>query len=78
MSQAKTRLLFTLIYKKAHDEGQPFDLLILDLTIPGGLGGKEVMKRLLQIDPDVKAVVSSGYANDPVMSSYKDYGFFHA
>ncbi len=66
------------LYEKAHDEGRPFDLLILDLTIPGGLGGEEVMSRLLQFDPGVQAVVSSGYANDPVMSNYKDYGFLHA
>jgi two-component system cell cycle sensor histidine kinase/response regulator CckA len=47
----------------------------LDLTIPGGMGGKETIKGLLEIDPQVKAIVSSGYSSDPVISEYKDYGF---
>ncbi|MFC1614904.1 PAS domain S-box protein, partial [Gemmatimonadota bacterium] len=63
------------IYKQAQDSGQPFDAVILDLTIPGGMGGKEAIKRLLKIDPDVKAIVSSGYSNDPVLASHRDYGF---
>jgi PAS domain S-box-containing protein len=54
---------------------QPFDAVILDLTVPGGMGGKETIKKLLEIDPNVKALVSSGYSNDPVMAKYKDYGF---
>ena len=52
-----------------------FDCVILDLTIPGGMGGKETMKRLLDIDPNVKAVVSSGYSSDPIMADYRQYGF---
>jgi PAS domain S-box-containing protein len=52
-----------------------FDLVIIDLTIPGGLGGRETIKRLREYDPGVKAVVSSGYANDPVLARYEDYGF---
>jgi CheY-like chemotaxis protein len=55
--------------------GQPFDAVILDLTVPGGIGGKEAMKRLLEIDPRVKAIVSSGYSNDPVMAKFREYGF---
>jgi PAS domain S-box-containing protein len=62
-------------YQKAMDENRPFDLVISDLTIPGGLGGQETIKRLLEIDPDVCAIVSSGYANDPVMSRHENYGF---
>ncbi|HSI12478.1 MAG TPA: PAS domain S-box protein [Chthoniobacter sp.] len=62
-------------YEKAMKEGQPYDLFISDLTIPGGMGGQETIKRLLEIDPDIRAIVSSGYANDPVMSRYEEYGF---
>ena len=47
----------------------------MDLTIPGGLGGKETIKRLKEIDPDAKVIVSSGYSNDPVMADFKEYGF---
>ena len=47
----------------------------MDLTIPGGMGGKEAVKRLRQIDPNARAIVSSGYAMDPIMSRYRDYGF---
>jgi two-component system, cell cycle sensor histidine kinase and response regulator CckA len=56
-------------------DGQPFDLFISDLTIPGGMGGQETIKRLLEIDPDIRAIVSSGYANDPVTSRFEEYGF---
>jgi PAS domain S-box-containing protein len=62
-------------YKRAKESGKPFDVVIMDLTIPGGMGGKEAVKRLLEIDPQVKAIVSSGYATDPVMANYRDYGF---
>lgn len=57
-----------------HNE-HPFDLVILDLTIPGGMGGKQTIRELLHKDPQVKAIVASGYSNDPVMANYKDYGF---
>ena len=63
------------IYKKAQRDGAPFDGVILDLTVPGGMGGKETLQELLRIDPYVKALVSSGYANDPVMAEYKRHGF---
>ena len=55
--------------------GSPYLAVIMDITIPGGMGGKEAIKYLKEIDPQVKAIVSSGYANDPVMAQYKDYGF---
>ena len=54
------------------------DAVILDLTVPGGMGGQETKARLTEIDKHVKAIVSSGYSNDPVMSNYKDYGFLSA
>jgi DNA-binding NarL/FixJ family response regulator len=47
----------------------------MDLTIPGGMGGKEAVKILLELDPEVKVIVSSGYSNDPVMAEFKKYGF---
>jgi len=62
-------------YKEAMNSGERFDAVILDLTVPGGLGGKETIEKLLKIDPDVKAIVSSGYSTDPVMANYKKYGF---
>ncbi len=63
------------LYKKSMDSGQPFDLVILDLTIKGGMGGKDVIKELLKIDPKVKAIISSGYSNDSVMTNFTIYGF---
>lgn len=62
-------------YRKALEKGKPYDAVLMDLTIPGGMGGREAMQELLKIDPNVKAVVSSGYSNNPVMSNYRDYGF---
>jgi PAS domain S-box-containing protein len=63
------------LYTRAKESGVPFDLVIMDLTIPGGMGGKETLKKLIQIDPGIKAIVSSGYSNDPIMSNYHEYGF---
>ncbi|MBW1678840.1 MAG: response regulator, partial [Deltaproteobacteria bacterium] len=48
---------------------------IMDLTVPGGMGGKETIKKLLEIDPEVKVIVSSGYSNDPIMADFKKHGF---
>jgi two-component system cell cycle sensor histidine kinase/response regulator CckA len=62
-------------YKLELDSGKPFDAVILDLTIPGGMGGKETIKKLRELDPEIKALVSSGYSNDSVMANYKNYGF---
>jgi CheY-like chemotaxis protein len=62
-------------YKAAREKGRPFDAVILDLTIPGGMGGEETIKELRKIDPHVRAIVSSGYADEAVMSDYKRYGF---
>jgi PAS domain S-box-containing protein len=63
------------LYKEEMDKGKPFDLIILDLTIPGGMGGEDTLKKLKEIDSEVKAIVSSGYCDDPVMSEYKKHGF---
>ncbi len=62
-------------YREAMDSGDPFKLVIMDLTIPGGMGGKETIKELLAIDPEVKAIVTSGYSGDQVMADYEQYGF---
>ena len=63
------------MYKDALDAGRRFDAVILDLTVPGGMGGKEAMHRLSEVDPGVRAIVSSGYSNDPVMANFEDHGF---
>lgn len=63
------------MYREAFQSGKPFDLVILDLTVPGGKGGAEAISELLKINPGIKAVVSSGYSNDPIMASYEDHGF---
>jgi CheY-like chemotaxis protein len=63
------------LYRQNFHEGHRFDCVILDLTLPGGMGGKEALKLLLEIDPSVNAIVSSGYAMDASMSRYQDFGF---
>ncbi|MGR3220360.1 MAG: PAS domain S-box protein [Candidatus Anammoxibacter sp.] len=63
------------MYKKAMESKKPFDVVIMDLTIPGGMGGKEAIVKLHEICPNAKAIVSSGYANDPIMADYAKYGF---
>ncbi|GJL62546.1 MAG: hypothetical protein NPIRA04_12000 [Nitrospirales bacterium] len=63
------------LYKQAVRSGERFSVVILDLTIPGSIGGKETLRRLQQIDPDVKSIVSSGYSHDPVMANYQIHGF---
>ncbi|TAN44395.1 MAG: response regulator [Nitrospirae bacterium] len=63
------------LYGRALSEGKAFDVVIMDLTVPGGMGGKEAIKKLLEINPDVKAIVSSGYSNDPIMSEHSKFGF---
>lgn len=62
-------------YQESIDQGRPFDLVVLDLTIPNGLGGVRTMERLRQMDPNVLAIVSSGYSDDPVMAKPASYGF---
>jgi CheY-like chemotaxis protein len=63
------------LYQKAFDAGRPFDAVILDLTVPGGMGGRETIAKLRELNPDVKAIVSSGYSDDPVMAQYREHGF---
>ncbi len=66
------------LYKDACAEGRPYHLVIMDLVIPGGLGGRETINQLLEFDPQAKVVVSSGYSNDPIMADYRRYGFCEA
>jgi len=62
-------------YEKAWQSGQAFDAVIMDSTVPGGMGGKETIKKLLKIDPAAVVVVSSGYTDDSIISGYEKYGF---
>ena len=63
------------MYREAKESGKPFDVVIMGLTIPGGMGGKEAAKKLLEYDSKAKIIVASGYSNDPVMADYKAHGF---
>lgn len=63
------------VYKEAMGTEREFDVVIMDLTIPGHMGGKDAIKELLKIDPNVCGIVSSGYSTDPIMSDFESYGF---
>jgi len=63
------------MYKKTKESGQTYDLVILDLTNKIGMGGKEAIKKILEIDPDVKGIVSTGYSYDPIVTRFREYGF---
>jgi PAS domain S-box-containing protein len=63
------------LYVAAMRSGDPFHAVIMDLTVPGGMGGRQALIELLVVDPEVRAIVSSGYSNDPVMADYRNYGF---
>jgi len=90
VSRAAVRILTTLgytcdvapdghralaLYETARVSGRPFDAMIMDLTIPSGMGGEEALQKLRSVDPDARATVSSGYSNDPVMADHARYGF---
>jgi two-component system, cell cycle sensor histidine kinase and response regulator CckA len=63
------------MYQEARKAGKPYDVLVLDLTVPAGMGAKETISRLKDMDPSVRAIVSSGYSNDNIMMYYKEFGF---
>ena len=63
------------LYREEKEKGVPFDAVILDLTVPGGMGGKEAAQNIIKFDPDARLIVSSGYSTAPIMSNYRDYGF---
>jgi len=62
-------------YARAKEKGRPFDVVIMDLTVPGGMGGKETLHKLQEIDPGLTAIISSGYSDDPIMAEFRKYGF---
>ncbi|MGL1933979.1 MAG: response regulator [Fibrobacterales bacterium] len=62
-------------YRSAYELGNPFQLVIMDLTVPGGMGGEEAIKRILKINPDVAAIISSGYSTDLVLANHSAFGF---
>ena len=62
-------------FQQARTAGTPFDAVIVDLTVPGGMGGYETVQRLRALDPNVRAIVSSGYSNDPIIANYRSHGF---
>ena len=63
------------LYRAAKESNDPFDAVILDLSVQGGMGGKEAIQLLVEVDPQVKAIISSGFSGDPIMSEYQEYGF---
>jgi len=63
------------LFAEARKSARPFDLVIFDLTVPGGMGGKDALQELLKIDPEVRAIASSGYSSDPVMANPQTFGF---
>jgi CheY-like chemotaxis protein len=63
------------LYKKGLESGQKHAVVIMDLTIPGGMGGKETIRELRKLDPEAKTIVSSGYSTDPILANFKEYGF---
>ena len=75
MDSAKDGAEAISLYEKALQADTRYAAVIMDLTIPGGMGGKEAIGKLLKIDPGVTAIVSSGYSKDPVMATYREHGF---
>jgi PAS domain S-box-containing protein len=63
------------MYQQAKEEGRPYAAVVMDLTVPAGMGGREAVARLRLLDPEVRAIVSSGFSNDPVMAEFRDHGF---
>ena len=63
------------LFEAAKGTARPFDMVIMDLMVAGGMGGEEAVKRLLEIDPEARVIVSSGYFNDPIISKFREYGF---
>ena len=63
------------VYREHLDRGEPFDVVIMDLTIPGGMGGSEAVAQILTIDPQARVLVSSGYSTNAIMTNFSEYGF---
>ncbi len=75
VEQAREGSEAVALYEQAMKDDRPFDLVIMDLTIPGGMGGKDATREILARDPDARVIVSSGYAQDPILADYRSYGF---
>jgi CheY-like chemotaxis protein len=63
------------LYRAAMKDGRPFDVVVLDLTVRGDMGGKEALEKIREFDPNVKAIVASGFSNDPVLANFREFGF---
>lgn len=63
------------VYQEAKESGQPYDAVIVDIVVPDGMGGEETIQKLVEIDPEVKAVAGSGYSHNPIMADFRKYGF---
>jgi CheY-like chemotaxis protein len=63
------------MFRRARESGRPFDVIILDLTVKGGMGGEAAIRKIREIDPNVIAIVSSGYSDNPVVANFRAYGF---
>jgi CheY-like chemotaxis protein len=66
------------LYRARKEEGTPFDAVILDICIPGGMGGTETLQRLMEYDPSVRAIATTGFTTDRVMTSHREFGFREA
>jgi len=75
VSSARDGIEAIALYQSAQASGRPFDVVILDLTVHFGMGGVEAIQKLIEIDPDVKGIVSTGYTFDNVIWNYQEYGF---
>lgn len=62
-------------YQKAKAAGVPFDVVVMDLIVPNGMGGEETIRKLLEIDPEAAAIISSGHGDDPIMKGFREFGF---
>ena len=62
-------------YRESLGKGHPYDIIIMDLTVPGAMGGAQAVREILEINPNAKVIVSSGYSNDPIMAHFQEYGF---
>jgi CheY-like chemotaxis protein len=74
VSAADGREALTL-YTRSMTSEKPFDAVIMDLTIPGGMGGRETLAAILAVDPRARGIVASGYSTDPIMANFREYGF---
>ena len=63
------------LFRQMQSSDNPISAVIMDLTVPGGMGGLEATAKILEIDPDARIMVASGYSNDPILANFQEYGF---